>query len=57
MKLAHTKLMLVDELLTDEAFCRSTINKCRHWRAFHSGVVGKGDPQGVLLGEEHIVGE
>ena len=57
MKLACTKLMLVDELLTYKAFGRPAVNECSHWCAFHSGVVCEGDTQGILLGEKYVVWE
>jgi len=57
MELACAKLVLIDELLADEALCCSAVDECRHRRAFHSGMIGQGDTQGVFVGEKHIVGE
>ena len=57
MELVCANLVLIDEFLTDEALRCSTVNECCHWRAFHGGVIHEGDAQGVLSGEEHIVGE
>ena len=57
MKLACAKLVLVDEFLTYKAFGCSAVNEGRHRRAFHGGVVGEGNSQGVLSGKEYIVWE